>query len=286
MSWYSKYLAVYEKPFSNISEEIVSEVKDKLQDKQSDNPLASVTIIAYNEGNRLLSCLWSLSESVCKYPIEIIGVNNNSKDKTEDVFKAVELPYYNELNRSCGYARNCGLQNAKGRYHICIDGDTMYPPEYIEILINELQKPDVVAVSSLWSYIPDKQHSLLSIKMYEFFRNIYLRIQSIQRPELAVRGMVFGYVADLGKKVGGYRVNIKRGEDGAMALGLKDYGKIIFIRNKKAKAITGYGTLNIDGSFFNSFKKRVINKVINSKLLFTKQSVYLDEKDNIIQQEQ
>lgn len=281
MSWYSKYLSVYEKPFAETSENVISEIKNKLHEQQSFEPLASVVVIAYNEEKRLLSCLWSLSESICKYPIEIIGVNNNSKDRSEDIFKATGVPYFNELKQSCGYARNCGLQNAKGKYYICIDGDTMYPPDYFEILINNLEKPGIVAVSSLWSYLPDKQHPWVSVKLYELLRDVYLFAQSFKRPELSVRGLVFSYAIEHGKKVG-YRVDIKRGEDGSMALGLKKYGKIKFIKSRKARAITGYGTLNMDGSFFNSFKKRLLKNVFNLKSLFTKQSHYTDDSENLI----
>jgi Glycosyltransferases, probably involved in cell wall biogenesis len=281
MSWYSKYLTVFEKPFESVPKEVISEVEYKLSQQQSPSPLASVVVIAYNEDKRLFSCLWSLSESECKYPIEIIGVNNNSKDESENIFKAVNLPYFNELKQSCGHARNCGLQNAKGKYYICIDGDTMYPPKYIETLIDELQKTEVVAVSSLWSYLPDKKHPWLSIKLYEFLRDTHLFLQSFKRPELSVRGLVFAYTIEFGRKVG-YRVDIKRGEDGSMALGLKKYGKIKFIRKRKARAVTAYGTLDLDGSFFDGFMKRIIKNIVNIKTLFTKRSVYTDDADNLM----
>lgn len=38
----------------------------------------------------LLACLWSLSEMQCKYPVEIIGVDNESKDRTAEIFQAVQ----------------------------------------------------------------------------------------------------------------------------------------------------------------------------------------------------
>ena len=114
----------------------------------------------------------------CKYPIEIIGVNNDSQDKTEDIFKAVGLPYYNEYQHSCGYARKCGLQHAKGKFHINIDADTLYPPKYVEIMVDSLIKPGVVAASSLWSYIPDKDHSWIGLKLYEF--TLVLMAQPLQ----------------------------------------------------------------------------------------------------------
>lgn len=151
MKWYSKYLSVYEKPFEAAPAATIATIKENLQQLQNDQPLVSVVVIAYNEGKRLLGCLWSLSESQCKYPVEIIGVNNNSKDNTEDVYKAVGLPYYNELKQSPGYARLCGLNHARGKYYICIDADTLYPPGYIELMVSHLEQPGVAGVYSLWT---------------------------------------------------------------------------------------------------------------------------------------
>jgi len=193
MKWYNKYLLTYNTSFSNKSNDIINEVRSKLKNLQSKSPLVTVSIIAYNEEKHLLACLWSLSEMECKYPIEIIGVNNDSHDKTEEIFQAVELPYYNEFQHSCGYARKCGLEHAKGKYHINIDADTLYPPKYVETMVDTLMKPGVVAASSLWSYIPDKDHSWIGLTLYEFTRDCYLFLQSFKRPELSIRGLVFAY---------------------------------------------------------------------------------------------
>lgn len=73
MKWYSKYLPVYEKPFAEVPAETVAEVRAKLAERQSDRPLATVSVIACNEEKRLTACLWSLAEQRCRYPMEIIA---------------------------------------------------------------------------------------------------------------------------------------------------------------------------------------------------------------------
>ena len=281
MKWYSKYLQVYEKPFSEAPQEIIDEVRTKLAKLQSDRPIVTVSLIGYNEEKHLLACLWSLSEMKCKYPVEIIGVDNESKDRTAEIFQATGITYYTETSHSCGFARLCGLNHARGKYHINIDSDTMYPPLYVETIIDALQKPGVVAASSLWSYIPDHSHSWIGLKFYEATRDFYLWLQSFKRPELSVRGLVFAYRTDLAQAIG-IRTDIKRGEDGYLALQLKSHGKIAFIRKRKARAVTGYGTVGADGTLFNSFKVRLLKalKTINS--LFSKKKVYHDEESNLI----
>ena len=285
MTWYKKYLSVYEQPLQKAPQEVIHEIKTKIEKLQSDTPLVSVVIIAYNEEKHLLANLWSLSDSVCQYPMEIIGVDNDSSDNTAEIFKMTGIPYYTEYEHSCGYARRCGLNHARGKYYICIDSDTMYPKKYIETLVKTLEKPNTVAVSSLWGYFPDKQHPWLAVKIYEFLRDLHLFLQSFKRPELSVRGLVFAYPIEYGRQVG-YRVEIKRGEDGSMAFALKKYGKIRFIRSRKARAVTGYGTVGVDGSFFNSFKVRALKALKNTGSLFTKQEEYKDEESNLIDKPQ
>lgn len=279
--WYSKYLQVYEKPFSEAPSSIVEEVRQNIAGLQNEHPVVTVSLIGYNEEKHLLACLWSLSEMKCKYPVEIIGVDNESKDRTAEIFQACGVPYYTETRHSCGFARLCGLNHARGKYHINIDSDTMYPPKYVETMVDALKRPGIVGVSSLWSYIPDKDHSRFGLMFYEATRDIYLWIQSFKRPELSVRGLVFAYRTEYAQKTG-IRTDIIRGEDGYLALQLKQFGKIAFVRSRKARAVTGYGTVGADGSLFDSFKVRVTKGLKSIGRIFTKKEEYIDEESNLI----
>lgn len=283
MKWYHPYLKVYEKPFDEASySDIVDEVRAKIARMQSDKPLATISVIAYNEEKHLLACLWSLSNMICKYPIEIIGVNNNSKDKSEEIFKALGVPYYNETKQSCGYARLCGLMHAKGKYHFNIDADTLYPETYVEHIIDNFEaNPNVIGISATWSYIPDEDHSAIGIWFYTKLRDVYLWIQSFKRPELSVRGLVFSYHSKEAQKVG-IKTHIIRGEDGYLAFKLKQFGRIKFIRCAKTRAITGYGTLNV--SLAKGFWIRVKQAVKSIKRIFFKATDYVDQESNIIKQ--
>lgn len=242
-NWYDKYLSIYGKPFSEVPEDIIVCTRERLAKMQSDKPLASIVVIAYNEETHLQACLWAISEILCQYPVEIIGVDNDSKDRTAEIFQKSGIPYYTEYQHSCGYARRCGLQHSRGRFYFDVDSDTLYPPKYYELMLKQLMKPGVVAVSATWSYFPDSNHSKLGLRLFEMCRDLFLWIQHFKRPELSVRGLVFAYNADYGRKEE-YRVDIIRGEDGSMALSLKKYGKIEFLYDHRARAITGYGTMN------------------------------------------
>ena len=280
MAWYDKYLTIYGKPFSEVPQDVIDETRERLTRLQSPEPLASIVVIAYNEETHLQACLWALSEICCKYPVEIIGVDNDSKDCTAEIFEKSGIPYYTEYQHSCGYARRCGLQHAKGRFYFDVDSDTLYPPQYYEIMLEHLLKPGVSCVSATWSYIPDENHSKLSLKLYEMARDLFLWIQHFKRPELSVRGLVFAYNADYGRKEP-YRVDIIRGEDGSMALNLKKYGRIVFVRDSRCRAITGYGTIG-NKPMYQSFIENVKTQLKGIIRIFYKTDRYVDSDDNLV----
>ena len=279
-NWYDKYLSIYGKSLDEIPEHIWDEIKSKLAEKQSKEPLASVVVIAYNEEKRLAACLWSLSELQTTYPIEILGVNNNSKDKTEEVYQRLGLPYYNEEKQSPGFARQCGLEHAKGKYHFCIDADTFYPPRYVDLMMAKLTQPNVSCVSSFWSFFPDANHSRLGLFMFELARDMFLFVQHFKRPELCVRGMVFAFNADYARQVK-IRTDIRRGEDGSLALSLKPYGRIAFLYHRKARPVTGYGTIGSQ-SIWQSFIQHVKVQGKGITRIFFKKDHYEDSEDNLV----
>ena len=279
-NWYDKYLSIYGKSPDEIPEAILDEIKEKLAERQSKNPLASVVVIAYNEERRLPACLWSLSELQTQYPIEILGVNNNSKDRTEEVYQRLGLRYYNEIKQSPGFARQCGLDHAKGKYHFCIDADTFYPSCYVDLMMTKLTKPDVSCVSSFWSFFPDENHSRFGLFLFELIRDMFLYVQHFNRPELCVRGMVFAFNAEYAKRVK-IRTDIRRGEDGSLALSLKPFGKIAFLYHRKARPVTGYGTIGSQ-SLWQSFVQHVKIQGKGLSRIFFKKDHYEDSEENLV----
>ena len=278
--WYDKYLSIYGKSFDDIPDSLFDQIKTQLAEKQSDDPLVSVVVIAYNEEKRLAACLWSLSEIQTKYPIEIIGVNNNSKDRTEEVYQRLGVPYYNEDKQSPGFARQCGLDHSKGKYYFCIDADTFYPSHYVDLMMTKLLRPDVSCVSSFWSFFPDDNHSAAGLFMFELIRDVFLYVQHFKRPELCVRGMVFAFNSDYARQVK-IRTDIRRGEDGSLALSLKPFGKIAFLYHRQARPVTGYGTIGSQ-SLWQSFVQHVKIQSKEISRIFFKKDHYEDSEENLM----
>jgi glycosyltransferase involved in cell wall biosynthesis len=264
MKWYQKYLSTYNKPFNSIHKSIKEEIKSNLAAICGQNPLASLVIIAYNEEQRITSCIWSLSCQLCNFPIEIICIDNNSTDETAQIANIFGVKCFKENKPGPGYARDRGLKEAKGKYYICIDADTIYPPDYVEIMVKKLRKNCVIAVSSSYGFIPLDGYRRNYMVFYELLRDIYHLFLSIKSPELCVRGSVFAHYTAEALEIG-YRGDLKRGEDGMMALELMKKGRLIFVRARRARAMTSPLSLEKDGDFFYGFRKRVIS---SAKRLF------------------
>ena len=279
-NWYDKYRSIYGKSLDDISDEMLDEIKGKLALQQTGNPLVSLVVIAYNEECRLAACLWSLSELQTQYPIEILGVNNNSKDRTEEVYQRLGLPYFNEQKQSPGYARLCGLEHTRGKFYFCIDADTFYPPRYVDLMMAKLMKPNISCVSSFWSFFPDENHSRFGLFLFEMIRDAFLFVQHFKRPELCVRGMVFAFNVEYARLVK-IRTDIRRGEDGSLALSLKPYGKIAFLYHRDARPVTGYGTIGSQ-SLLQSFVLHVKIQGKGISRIFFKKDHYEDSEENLV----
>src|SRR4030088_101181 len=75
-------------------------------------PEVSVIMPAYNEEASILKTLFCLSKSVTTRSVEVIVVNNNSKDNTEAIVKSTGAKCIKELVQGITPARNAGLAAA------------------------------------------------------------------------------------------------------------------------------------------------------------------------------
>ena len=92
--------------------------------------------------------------------------------------------------------------------------------------------------------------------------------------------MVFAFKIDFARKVS-IRTDIRRGEDGSLALSLKPYGKIAFLYNRQARPVTGYGTIGSQ-SLWQSFIQHVKIQGKGISRIFFKKDHYEDSVDNLV----
>lgn len=87
----------------------------------------SVVIITWNQANKLEKCLASIFSQKIKCKYEVIVVNNNSQDRTNEViqkYKNKIRVINNSENRGVAPARNQGIKISEGRFIMMLDDDT------------------------------------------------------------------------------------------------------------------------------------------------------------------
>ncbi|GAC1386980.1 MAG: hypothetical protein NVS1B7_6430 [Candidatus Saccharimonadales bacterium] len=107
----------------------------------------SLVIPAYNEESYLKACLDSVANQTVQ-PLEVIIVDNNSTDKTQQI--AEQYPFItvvHETMQGVVYARNKGFNAAKGDIIGRIDADTILDPNWVEITLKIFSAQQVDAIT-------------------------------------------------------------------------------------------------------------------------------------------
>jgi len=178
---------------------------------------------------------------------------------------------YFEATQGIAPARQSGLEKARGKYHLCADSDTFYPPLWIDTMVAPMEKDSsIVGVYSRYSFIPPEGQGRLGLWFYEVLTGILVQIRKRKREYLNTLGFNMGFVTEIGLKNGGFKVKKARvfdnaagselfseeSEDGTMALNLKKTGHLKLILESKARAYTSPRRLMYDGGIWAAFKNR------------------------------
>ncbi len=122
----------------------------------------SVIVPAYNAEKYIEKCLNSILNQTLE-DIELIVINDESKDKTLSILKNYEQQYSKKIkiidqkNSGPGGARNAGLKIASGEYIAFVDGDDYIAPDMLEKLYQKAKEEDFdVVVCDNYIVYPDQ----------------------------------------------------------------------------------------------------------------------------------
>jgi glycosyltransferase involved in cell wall biosynthesis len=253
-----KYVSTYQdynyKKLEDIPQSVFDDLKQKFETIQSEKPLVTIGLIAYNEENFILGTLCSLAETKCKYPFEIIIVNNNSTDNTQQFIDKCGLKSVQETSQGYPFARQAGLKNAKGKYFISGDTDTIYQPKWAELIVDPLEKDKSIACTyTLHAFYTDKRKYPLSLQFYQYAKLFKIYSKSISRAQLNCGGASMAFRVEDALAFGGYNTKIVRGSDGYIAMQLGEKGKIKMVSSQKAVIYTNMRRTDNDGSLLKAF---------------------------------
>lgn len=129
-------------------------------DFESNTPLVSILIPAFNAGNFIQETLESVLAQT--YPnIEIIVVDDGSTDDTQQKILAFgeRIIYIYQQNGGIASARNRGMALTRGQLVALLDADDICHPNRIAIQVDYLQKnPDIIICSTDFSAFNSDGH--------------------------------------------------------------------------------------------------------------------------------
>jgi GT2 family glycosyltransferase len=122
-------------------------------------PLASIVIVTYNNVDYTRLCLESIAKKTSYPAYEVIVVDNDSSDGTEEFLREFQAQHsnvkliFNRANYGFAKANNIGVEAASGEYIVFLNNDTVVPPGWLSRLLYYLRDERVGMVGPVtnWS---------------------------------------------------------------------------------------------------------------------------------------
>ncbi|MEO6916357.1 MAG: glycosyltransferase family 2 protein [Chitinophagaceae bacterium] len=239
----------------------IGAIRQRILNLGKASPEATVIIPAYNEERNILRTLSSLSKSTTVKSIRFLVVNNNSSDATPSLATAAGASCIDEPEQGITAARNRGLKHAKGHFILNADADTIYPPEWIDLMLQPLSDEKVALVYGDHYFLPGMGNSRAAYFLYEHLADIKKMINRNLREEAVnVYGFNSAFRRSEGIDVDGFNHPSGTNEDGWLAVKLRDrFQKKLFHQSHPAAMVwTSNRRLEADGGVIKAAGKRVL----------------------------
>ena len=121
----------------------------------------SVIVPCYNAEKYLPDCISSLSSQQHSCTLEVLLIDDGSRDGTGDLAEAAAradgmFRCIHQENQGAAAARNRGMREARGRYLLFVDADDVVSPEYVQSLWDCAQASAAdISVCAYYSFTGD-----------------------------------------------------------------------------------------------------------------------------------
>ena len=188
----------------------------------------SFIIPLYNRPDEIDELLESLTHQTYSN-FEVVIVEDGSKISGKDVVQSYEgrlgIQYHYKENGGQGFARNYGMERAKGDYFIILDSDVIVPEDYLAITNAHLNEHDLDA----WGG-PDAAHEsftavqkAISYSMTSLFTTGGIRGKKKHVGTFHPRSFNMGLKKEVFKNTGGFQIT-RLGEDIIFSLKIIEQG--------------------------------------------------------------
>src|SRR4028118_2071386 len=107
-------------------------------------PEVSIIMPVHNEAASLEATLASVCSQASDAQIEVIVVDDHSTDNTRSIIERwaaqdERVRLVTNQRRGAANALNSGLEAARGRYLVRVDGHSSIPPDYVQALLDHMR---------------------------------------------------------------------------------------------------------------------------------------------------
>jgi len=138
----------------------------------------SIIILNYKTKNMLKQCLKNIVNLSLPIKYEIIVVDNNSQDGTEQMMRE-EFPIFKFIqtgeNRGMGAGNNIGINAAKGEYVLILNADVVVLKNSIENLLNFINSNPKIGCVAPKLLNPNKTYQQSRYRFPKFYLPAFIR---------------------------------------------------------------------------------------------------------------
>ena len=141
----------------------------------------SIIMPLYNAEKFLKESLDSImNQSFTKF--ELICINDASTDATSDILNIYKknderiIVLNNSERKGAAYARNRGIESARGEYMIFLDGDDIFDEEMLELAYDTIEKYQADVVKFGYAHVPSEEiHNRKKVALSTEYINRYCK---------------------------------------------------------------------------------------------------------------
>lgn len=212
--------------------------------KEKFNPLVSIIIPVYNGANFVKDAIDSCLTQTYKN-IEIVVVNDGSKDNTEEIIKEYgnKVRYFKKENGGVATALNYGITKSKGQYFSWLSHDDVYYPSKITQQVDALRKlPRKEQLETIlysnYSSINEKGELLGSSEFEKQFSSDKLNYPFFPLLNGLIHGCALLIPKKCFEKVGLFDIKLRATQDYALWFKMFPQYKLLFQANPTIKSRT------------------------------------------------
>lgn len=152
--------------------------------------ILSITIPSYNVEKYIDKCVQSMLVDSILDDIEILIVNDGSKDSTPEIARGYVEKYpqtvrlIDKENGGHGSTINAGIREATGKYFKVVDGDDWLMTENLEHFITLLKSRDEDVIASNYLCIRDESYDVIAEKRVTSDASLYGTICNMDKGEV------------------------------------------------------------------------------------------------------